>query len=157
MKRVEGFTLTDVIITMIISLMITGIAFSIFRMTYNQLFSYQTDNRAYQDLYLLHMTLQNDFNQAEQITAAGEKITMSSSAYKSCEYLFSEQSVIRQISEQADTFLLKTSEYVTYFQNGEQSNGTIDRLSFTVELNNTNFSYMFVKEYPSEMEISNNN
>ena len=103
------------------------------------------------------MTLQNDFNQAEQITAAGEKITMSSSAYKSCEYLFSEQSVIRQISEQADTFLLKTSEYVTYFQNGEQSNGTIDRLSFTVELNNTNFSYMFVKEYPSEMEISNNN
>ena len=99
MKRIEGFTLTDVIITMIISLMITGIAFSIFRMTYNQLFSYQTDNRAYQDLYLLHMTLQNDFNQAEQITAAGEKITMSSSAYKSCEYLFSEKSVIRQISE----------------------------------------------------------
>ena len=74
MKKVAGFSLTDVIVTMIISLLIIGIAFSVFRITYNQLFNYQMDNQTYKDLYMLHLSLLNDFSQAEQIDVNNEII-----------------------------------------------------------------------------------
>lgn len=155
MKKVAGFSLTDVIVTMIISLLIIDIAFSVFRITYNQLFNYQMDNQTYKDLYMLHLSLLNDFSQAEQIDVNNEiiKITFFE---KVCQYTFNNNIITRQINNVTDTFKLTTSEYNTLFQDNKQIHGTIDELTFNIIMNNTIYPYKFIKQYPSKFEISNN-
>lgn len=155
MKRVSGFTLTDVIVTMIISLLIVGTAFSIFRMTYNQLFSYKKRNSEYQQLLSLHLMLQNDFIQSETIECNSNAIKFNNSFGKGCEYSFTDTSIIRQVDCVRDTFLFPISEWTAFNKKEKKETGIIDELSFVIEYNKISYPYQFYKAYPSEMELNN--
>lgn len=155
MKKLKGFTLTDVIVTMIISLLITGIAFSVFRMTYNQLFNYQKDNSENQKLILLHMMLQNDFQQSEMIRCNANTIKFESSFGKSCEYTITDESIIRHFDSVKDSFPFLITDVSTLCKKSKIDNGVIDELSFTIEVKKIKYPYKFVKSYPSELETYN--
>lgn len=155
MKNLKGFTLTDVIVTMIISLLITGIAFSVFRMTYDQLFSYQKDNSENQKLILLHMMLQNDFQQSEMLICNDNTIKFEKSYGRSCEYTINNESIIRQFDSVKDSFPFLITDLSTLYKKGEKDNGIIDELSFIIELKKIKYPYKFVKSYPSELETNN--
>lgn len=153
MKRVRGFTLTDVIVTMIISLLITGIAFSIFRLTYNQLFSYQTDNEQYQTLFSFYTAIANDFRDAENITCKSESAICTHSPYKGdVEYEFTDQFIIRMFHDMTDTFNLKVTDFTPPCQQGNQSREKAEELSFVIELNGTHYPIQIFKNYPLELD-----
>lgn len=153
MKRVRGFTLTDVIVTMIISLLITGIAFSIFRLTYNQLFSYQTDNEQYQSLLSFYTAIANDFRDAENITCKSESAICTHSPYKgNVEYEFTDQFIIRLFRDMTDTFLLKVTDFTPPCQTEDQNRGKAEELSFVIELNGNQYPIHIFKNYPLDLD-----
>lgn len=153
MKTLKGFTLADVIVTMVISLLITGIAFSIFRLTYNQLFSYQKDKDKYQDLLMLHTVVSNDLKQSEGITFESGILSAQSEYRGKVEYSFFDNLIIRKIRESSDTFKFKSSDIRTQRQQKTSNRDLVDEISFIIELDGKEYPFNFYKNYPSEMDI----
>ncbi len=152
MKRLLGFTLTDIIVTMIISLLITGIAFSIFRFTYNQLFSYQTEKEKYRELLAFYTTISNDFRQADEISCHSGTIDVRSLYRGDVRYEIGDDYVARTVHEIADTFHLKVSEKRTSARHQALDDGTIDELFLVIELDKKQYPFNIFKTNSLELD-----
>lgn len=155
MKTLKGFTLTDVIVTMVISLFITGIAFSIFRLTYNQLFSYQKDKDKFQDLLMLHTAISNDLRQSERVTFEPGILSVQSDYRGEMQYFIYDNFIIRKIPESSDTFRFRISDIITQHQrnNSNSNKDLVDEISMIIELDNKDYPFYFYKNYPLEMDF----
>ncbi|HOU69130.1 MAG TPA: hypothetical protein PKW49_11255 [Paludibacteraceae bacterium] len=153
MKKFDGFTLADVIVTMIISMLITGIAFSIFRFSYNQLFMYQKENEVFQDLYVLHFAIQSDIDKAEQMQYQAGDLLLNSFSGEGKKYLFLDHIIVRESASLKDTFFFDTKDISATYDGNAPAQGIVDEFSFSVSMKQRDFPYKFTKKYPSEIVI----
>ena len=152
MRQLYGFTLPDVIVTMIISLIITGTAFSVFRYTYNQLLSFQRESEKYEDLYILYFALRNDVKEAETIVINDNTITLTSFLGKDKSYHIYDDKIIRETMSINDTFPFSTKDFSAYYLNQTQSHGKVDEFNFSIVFKSKRFPYKFTKQYPFEID-----
>jgi type II secretory pathway pseudopilin PulG len=160
MKRLPAFTLTDVIVTMLISMLVMGIAFSIFRFSYNQIIAYQKANDDYKELFQLYNAMQEDFQRAGECTYYRNELQMQIlGGYKTYRYTLLNNGVIRTTAISSDTFHVNIENIVAKFNNEEQLSGIIDEIDFEVTLNGERLPYKFAKEYAAEtqMELTDEN
>ncbi|MDR1729758.1 MAG: hypothetical protein LBR52_03755 [Prevotellaceae bacterium] len=154
MKRLPAFTLTDVIVTMIISMLVMGIAFSIFRFAYDQISSYQRANDDYKELYQLYHVMQEDFQHSSECNyRQNEWQMLMQGGYKEYLYTLSDNMVIRKTGISSDTFRVSIENIIVKFNNEEQISGIIDEIDFDVTTKGITLPYKFVKEYAAEMKM----
>ncbi len=154
MKRVLAFTFTDVIVTMIISMLVMGIAFSIFRFAYDQISSYQRANDDYKELFQLYNVMQEDFQRSSECNYHRNELQMLMlGGYKEYLYTLSNDMVVRKTGISNDTFRVSIENIVTKFNNEEQISGIIDEIDFDVTQKGITLPYKFVKEYAAETRM----
>lgn len=154
MKRLPAFTLTDVIVTMIISMLVMGIAFSVFRFSYNQISDYQKANDDYKELYQLYNVMQEDFHRSSECNYRQNELQMlMQGGYKEYLYTLSTDMIIRKTDISSDTFNINIENIVAKFNNEEQISGIIDEIDFDVSKKGVTLPYKFVKEYAAEMQM----
>ncbi len=151
MKRIPAFTITDLIVTMIISMLVVGIAFTIFRFTYNQLYRYSEMNDEYKELYQFYAVMQEDFQRASEISYSPGELQMLMLAGKEYRYILSDDYIIRETNIKADTFHINTQQIIAKFDGEEQFAGLADEISITIVKGDVTFPFTFIKEYSAEM------
>jgi hypothetical protein len=154
MKRLPAFTLTDVMVTMIISMLVMGIAFSIFRFTYDRIYYYQNANDDYKEIYQLYNVMQEDFQRSSECNYHRNELQMlMQGGYKEYFYVLSNSMVIRKTDISIDTFHVGIENIIAKFNNGEQISGIIDEIDFDVIQKGVTLPYKFVKEYSAEIHM----
>ncbi len=136
MKKLPAFSFPDILVTMIVSMAVVGVAFSVFRLSYNQIFHHKNINNDYKQLYQLYTLLQEDFNRASEITAYNNDLQMLIQT-KRYDYSFYDDMIIRKTDISSDTFLVNMQNMALYFNRQEQNAGLVDEIVSLGEVANT--------------------
>ena len=160
-KPLPAFSFTDVLAAMVISLLVVGISFAVFRFAYNRVYAYNETTDNYKRLYQLYAAMQDDFGRAANISFGNNELLLTMPSQKKCTYSFLDEMIVRETEASRDTFRVENREAMALFNGSPQMmNGVIDELNFTVQTGNTLLPYKFVKEYSAEMnmeyELNNN-
>ena len=151
MKKAAAFSMIDVVVTLIISMLVMGIAFTVFEFSYKQIYSYKDVNDDYKELYQLYTVMQEDFQRASEIKYDNHELQMLMQTQKKYNYLLFDEMIIRKTELSSDTFFVDVQNIRTLFKTQEQSSGLIDELNFTLTKGDVELPYKFIKQYSAEM------
>ena len=155
MKRhLPAFSFPDVLAAMVISLIVVGISFAVFRFAYNRVYAYNETTDNYKRLYQLYAAIQDDFRSATDISFGNNELLLKMPSQKKYNYLFFDEMIVRETEASRDTFRVENREVTALFNGSQQTaGGIIDELNFTVQMGNTLLPCKFVKEYSAEMKM----
>lgn len=131
--KIKSFTLSELLIVMIITAIVVGIAFSVLRLVQKQIHTIQTNFDKTSTLALFEQKLWQDFNEPYTIVYDTKKqILILNSETDTVTYSFQENYTLRN----TDTIPLKLIPKTFFFNGKEIQNGTIDamRLSAITDL-----------------------
>ncbi len=129
-QKIKAFTLTEVMVVIVISAIVAGLAFSILGIVQRNMSTIE-DNYAYQtELQSLEVALTIDFNTHTnaQWNAREDILTLSSPIGKR-QYKFLTDSITSDI----DQYLIKTKEKRFYFEGEPVNSGRIDAVKLTFD------------------------
>ncbi len=152
MKKLPAFSFPDILVTMLVSMLVVGAAFSVFRFSYNQVFRYKNTNDDYKQLYQLYAILQEDFNQASEISFSNDELQLQIQA-KKYDYSFYDEMIVRNTEIGTDTFFVNKQNMMLRLNKQEQFSGLVDEIDFTLAKGGIQLPYKFVKEYSAEMKM----
>ncbi len=124
-KKIPAFTLSEMIIVLILSSIVVGLAFSVLNLVQTHMLSIQKNYQKNTSLTNLETILCLDFNQHTNITfnSLEHQLTFIS-PLDTIRYQFSEQ----YISREKDTFYIPIADKQFYFKGGICSEGKIDAI-----------------------------
>ena len=128
--KVHSFTLSELLVVMIITAIVVGIAFSVLRLVQQQVRAAQSNFDKTADLALFEQTLWQDFNRCPTVKYHQVQSTlMLESEVDSVIYRFTDNYTLRN----ADTIRLRLMPKL-FFINGRKVNeGIIDAISISAE------------------------
>ncbi len=138
--KIKAFTLTEIMVVIVISAIVAGLAFSVLGVIQKNLRSIE-DNYAYQTkLQSLEVVLTIDFNKYTQATwnQNSDQLILSSPIDQRT-YHFYTDSIVTDI----DTYMVKTKQKTFYMEGTKVGSGSIDAIKLTFE-NTTNLHRIFV-------------
>ncbi|WP_109301637.1 prepilin-type N-terminal cleavage/methylation domain-containing protein [Aquimarina sp. AU474] len=129
-QKIKAFTLTEVMVVIVISAIVVGLAFSILGIVQRNMSSIE-DNYAYQsEMQSLEVALTLDFNTYTSVQwNAREEILKLSSPLGERQYIFSTDSITTDI----DSYLIKTKSKLFYFEGEQVNSGRIDAVKLTFD------------------------
>ena len=117
-RKLEAFTLSEMIIVLILTSIVVGLAFSVLTLVQKQMFAIQSNYNKSLELNKLETSLWLDFSRYPKITYDGiEDELKFSSEIDSVIYQFSQDLIIKE----TDTFSIQLQNKQMYFD-GEQVN-----------------------------------
>jgi len=128
LNRVKSFTLAEMLVVMIITAIVVGLAFSVLSLVQRQIRGIQKNFSKTTELSLLEQRLWQDFNQHNSVTYQDRKITLLSDN-DTVYYDINETFVLRN----ADTLHTKITISKTFNNAKEVPSGTIDAISISAE------------------------
>ena len=159
--NVKAFTLLEVAITMLITALLIGIAYTSYGIIVKSYRSFVTKNDDMQELVSLDHALARDVDKAEIITKDNDGIILKN-AQTSIKYSFSPNLIIRE-SLRADTFNVQVQDLQTSFEHSRimeveetEEQNRIDELSFTLLFQNEKIPYHYGKRYSAANLIQRN-
>jgi len=124
--KVPSFTLAELIVVMIITSIVVGIAFSVLRLVQNQIYAIQANFDKTSTLALFEQQLWQDFNDKEVILYnENENRLQLQSEIDTVNYSFQQNFILRN----TDTIKLKLQLNKMFFNGKEVQGDTIDALS----------------------------
>jgi type II secretory pathway component PulJ len=135
-KKIEAFTLSEMIVVLIITSIIVGLAFTVLTLVQKQMLAIQRNFNNETELNLLEHSLRIDFNRYHKITYDNveEKLHFKSEIGQKT-YNFKDDYVVKD----QDTFKLKILEKHVFFDGNIKTNGEIDAVKLK-----TNNSQLFI-------------
>jgi len=129
-NKVDSFTLAELVVVMIITAIVMGMAFSVLRLVQKEVYKIQNNFEKKSALYLLENSMWRDFNEHSIASYDHEKsILKLKSEVDSVKYYFFDDYALRN----NDTIKLKL-EVDKVLINGQQTTGTvIDAISISAE------------------------
>lgn len=128
--KIASFTLSELLVVMIITAIVVGMAFSVLRLVQNQVHAIQTNFEKTSTLALFEQKLWQDFNEMNVIQFNEEKRSLfMESEVDTVLYSFQENYVLRN----ADTIKLKLQLNKLFFKGKEVQRDTIDALSVSAK------------------------
>ncbi|WP_264536590.1 type II secretion system protein J [Flavobacterium sp. N1736] len=125
-KKLKSFTLAELLVVMIITAIVVGMAFSVLRIVQKQIHAIQTNFDKTSTLALFEQKLWQDFNEPHTILYDNQKqILIMTSEIDTVTYSFKEEFTMRNL----DTIKLKIIPGKVFFRGKEINNGCIDALS----------------------------
>jgi len=159
-KRLNGLTLVELIVTMIISSLVVLMAFTCYQITHKQYQDYRNINNNVTQATLLNMLLTRDILLSDKITKGhdgGLLIEVNDSS--SVSYTFVSGYILRQKDNNpTDTFPVNSATVSEQFAgNDAEEGGLIDNISIEGKVLGENVFFHFNKEYGADilMEMKN--
>lgn len=126
--KTPSFTLPELLVVMIITAIVVGMAFSVLRLVQNQIFAIQTNFEKTSTLALFEQKLWQDFNDKNEIQFnEKESSLLMESEMDTVLYSFQENYILRNM----DTIKLKLQINKMFFNGKEVQGDTIDALSIS--------------------------
>ncbi|KRB56695.1 type II secretion system protein J [Flavobacterium sp. Root186] len=128
--KLKSFTLSEMIVVMIITAIVVGMAFSVLRIVQKQIHTIQNNFEKTSTLALFEQKLWQDFNEPHNIMYDSDKqLLIMISEIDTVTYSFQDKFSMRN----RDTIKLKIAPRKAFFKGKEISNGQIDALSIFAE------------------------
>jgi len=124
--KVKSFTLAELLVVMIITVIVVGLAFSVLNLVQRQIRSIEKNFRKTTELSLLEQQLWQDFNQHSTVIYSVDKITLQSDL-DTIIYAFTPQYSLRD----NDTISAKLKVDKIYYEGREVKSGLIDAISLS--------------------------
>ncbi|ALM08811.1 hypothetical protein SB49_14160 [Sediminicola sp. YIK13] len=125
LKKIEAFTLSEMIVVLMITIIVVGLAFSILRLVQGQMRGMETNYERGTELNLLRQALWIDFTRYREISYNENSNRLHfENELKAVDYVFEGDRVIRE----KDTFNLKLATKLFYFDGLTVQNGPIDAM-----------------------------
>lgn len=126
--KIKSFTLPELLVVMILTAIVVGMAFSVLRLVQKQISIIETNFEKTNSLALFEQRLWQDFNEMNRIQFnAKESSLIMESEMDTVVYSFEENYVLRN----TDTIKLRLVTNKLFFQGKEVQEGTIDALSIS--------------------------
>jgi hypothetical protein len=127
-RKIKSFTLAELLIVMIITAIVVGMAFSVLRLVQKQIHTIQSNFDKTSTLALFEQKLWQDFNEPHSITYNDQKqLLLMLSEIDTVTYSFQDNYTLRN----NDTIPLKLSIQKIFFNGKEIKSGTVDALSIS--------------------------
>ncbi|MCL9806431.1 type II secretion system GspH family protein [Flavobacterium amniphilum] len=128
-KKVHSFTLAELIVVMIITGIIVGLAFSVLRIIQKQIEVIGKDNEKAVQVVFLEQMLWHDFNRMQNVESLGKNQLKMKSELDSVVYDFKESFVLRN----QDTIKVAAAVEEVFFESDKVRIGPIDAVSVSCE------------------------
>ncbi|WP_281228738.1 PulJ/GspJ family protein [Flavobacterium aquiphilum] len=129
-RKLRSFTLAELIVVMIITAIVVGMAFSVLRIVQKQIHTIQSNFDKTSALVLFEQKLWQDFNEPHAIFYDNDKQSLiMTSEIDTITYSFYEKYSMRNL----DTIKLKIIPSKAFFKGKEINSGQIDALSVSAE------------------------
>lgn len=128
-KRLKSFTLAELIVVMIITGIVVGLAFSVLRIIQKQIEVIGKDSEKAVQVVFLEQILWHDFNRMQKVETLGKSQLKMKSELDSVVYDFKEEFVLRN----SDTIKVKAIIEDVFFESVKARTGNIDALSVSCE------------------------
>jgi len=141
--KIKAFTLTEMMVVIVISAIVVGLAFTILGIVQNNMRSIENNYEHQSEIQSLEVALTIDFNRYPMAQwNPKENTLLLSSPIQKRMYTFSTDSITNDI----DTFTLKTKNITYYFEGEQVSAGSIDAIKLTFD-NTTDLHRIFVYKH----------
>lgn len=128
--RIKAFTLSEMIIALVITVIVVGLAFAVLSLVQKQMWAIEKNYDQGTEVNLLRQALWIDFNKYSEFNFNEMSNTLQgSNPLENITYSFEANYILRA----QDTFHIQLSEKKFYFDNLLKSSGTIDALQLTTE------------------------
>ena len=128
--KVKAFTLSEMVVVLILTAIVVGLAFSVLSLVQKQMRAIQSNYSSNLELNKLETSLWLDFNRYSKITFNDDDNEMKfSSEIDSITYMFNEKTVIKA----NDTFPLAIKSKQVYFDGELIDNGAIDAIKLELD------------------------
>ena len=129
-RKLKSFTLAELLVVMIITAIVVGMAFTVLRIVQKQIHAIQTNFDKTSTLALFEQKLWQDFNETNAIIYDNQNQTlMMTSEIDTITYLFKEDFSMRNL----DTIKLKINTQNAFFKGKEVTKGYIDAIRLSAE------------------------
>lgn len=126
--KIKSFTLPELLIVMILTAIIVGMAFSVLRLVQKQIHTIETNFEKTSSLALFEQRLWQDFNEFNAIQYKGsENSLFMESEIDTVIYSFQENFILRN----SDTIKLRLLPNKLFFHGKEIQNGFVDAISIS--------------------------
>jgi prepilin-type N-terminal cleavage/methylation domain-containing protein len=142
-NKIKSFTLPELLVVMIITAIIVGLAFSVLRLVQKQIYTIQTNFEKTNNLILFEQRLWQDFNELNTIQCnSEERSLLMESEIDTVRYAFKENYILRN----KDTIKLKIILNKFLFEGKEVQKGNIDALMISGKLELPNYQIFISKK-----------
>lgn len=129
-RKLKSFTLAELLVVMIITAIVVGMAFTVLRIVQKQIHAIQTNFDKTSTLALFEQKLWQDFNEPHVILYDNQNQTLiMTSEIDTITYLFKEDFSMRNL----DTIKLKINPKNAFFKGKEVTKGYIDAIRLSAE------------------------
>lgn len=131
-SKIKAFTLSEMIVVLILTSIVVGIAFSVLNLVQKQMMGIQQNYTNATQLHKLETSLSLDFNRYSKITFDDmENELKFSTAIDSITYQFSDKHIIKGF----DTFPIPLQQKQFYFDGEPKEYGQIDAIKLVAQKN----------------------
>lgn len=126
--KIKAFTLNEMIVVLLITTLVVGMAFAVLQLVQNQMHDIQNNYERNTELNRLRQALWIDFNSYEEIYYDEQNSVLElRNEIASRSYSFQKSQIIRE----HDTFSIELQNQRFYFKNIEQLGGKVDAIHLT--------------------------
>lgn len=150
----KAFTLLELLVVMVLSMILTTIAFNAYLIMQRQYVSYKNRQHKILDVQVLSTLLVKDVQSEGLLKKDGQQLIFYQPSHDVV-YEFEENKILRSqqtLIKNVDTFFFEYKRLSPYFQSKIVDNGLIDSLVLSVDFWGTNQQLIFKKNY-SSMEL----
>jgi prepilin-type N-terminal cleavage/methylation domain-containing protein len=124
-KKIRGFTLSEMVVVLIVTTIVMGLAFSVLNLVQRHMTGIQRNFKNKTELQKLEQTLYLDFNRYPNIEYDDlkNKLTFKSELEEAV-YLFQDRFIIKE----TDTFNVPTQDKQLFFNGNKINEGVVDAL-----------------------------
>ncbi|MCP4520116.1 MAG: hypothetical protein GY827_00195 [Cytophagales bacterium] len=155
MKKVEAFSLAEIIVALILSAIVTTFAYQGYRVFYGYYFDYQSQNQKIEDLNRLHSQIQKWTLSSKKIILTGQTLNFEMLNHHQV-LTFESDYVVSTIHNQTDTIFGQVVDLHFLWEKENQREGVIDAFSFSLIMNEKTYPYSFVKQYGAQYYLYKN-
>jgi hypothetical protein len=149
-KAIKAFTILELVISMLLSLIVVLIAILAFEMISKQFMSYKKNNETIRNFYVLEGLLTNDFEFSKKIEwKDNNKMECYMPDNKMFSYQLNDTLIIRYAENSTDTFFVKLNKIDKVFLVNENSK-IINELKLQTHLLNEDYLLSFKKNYAAD-------
>ena len=129
LKKIEAFTLHEMLVVLLITALVVGMAFSVLHLVQVQMNGISSNYERNTELRLLRQRLWMDFNAHDRIWYKNQdRKLLLVNEVSEINYRFHEDMVVREL----DTFHIKINELIPYFGAGGVDDGEIDAMDLMI-------------------------
>ena len=149
-KKLNSFTLSEMLVVLIITAIVVGLAFSVLSIVRRQVHKLQSDTDQRVKYDMLKSKLFLDFNKYPNAYLSGDDTFMFKSEIDSTIYTITDNLIITN----QDTLVKNVKEAQFFYKNNQVEKGKMDAIKFIIEEKREVFKSIFVYKYNDATDIN---